>query len=106
MWGFKNKSYSKKRLEKWSDSGKFEKLIKVLKDGNDISKVRAMDLLRFHNYIIVKNALNEALDEKKKFLALKAAESITYMGANEEELVKIEQVRKKWEKEEITDKEN
>ena len=95
MFGSKKK-YSKSKIDAWSDKGDIEKLIKALELGDNRTKILAIDALVIHNFMNVKRTLAVALDDKDKGVALEAVKAIEHMGANQEEIVKIKETRKKW----------
>ncbi len=95
MFGFKKK-YSKKKIQKWSDKNEIENLIGVLKNGDVNSKIFAINELEIHNFMNVKRALFDVLEDKNKDVALHAVRIIKTMGANLDELEKINEIEKKW----------
>lgn len=95
MFGFK-KSYSKKKIQKWSDKGEVEKIVGALEKGDINSKLFAISELEIHNFMNVKRALFAALDDENKDVALRCAKVIKTMGANLDEIEKIKEIEKKW----------
>lgn len=95
MFGSKKK-YSKSKINAWSDKGDIQKLMYALENGNDNTKIIAIDALVVHNFMNVKRTLTAALDDKNKDVALRAAKAIEHMGANQDEIEKIKEIKKKW----------
>ena len=83
-------------MESWSEKGRHPELIEVLSKGNTLSKIYAINLLTPHNYMNVKNALLDTLDDENRDVCLAAAGAIEQMGANPDEQEKIKSVRAKW----------
>ncbi len=95
MFGSKKK-YSKSKINAWSDKGEIERLIHALEKGNDNTKIIAIDALVVHNFMNVKRTLTAALDDNNKDVALRAVKAIEHMGANQDEIEKIKEIKKKW----------
>jgi hypothetical protein len=95
MFGSKKK-YSKSKINAWSDKGDIERLMHALEKGNDDTKIFAIDALVVHNFMNVKRTLTAALEDTNKDVALRAVKAIEHMGANQDEIEKIKEIRAKW----------
>ena len=96
MFGRKNKSVSKAKMNKWVAKQRIELVVALLETGSYQTRVDAIEILARVNLIQVKEKLLKCLDDPMEGVARKAIESLEKMGITTEERMLVDACDQKW----------
>ena len=83
-------------MQNWADKQKLSKVVDLLVQGDKETKLAAIGFLSTINMINVKRELLACLENPDEEIALKAVESLEYMGVTPEERDVVNACKKKW----------
>ncbi len=93
-----NRSVSARKMREWVANQRLNKVVALLETGDIDTKLNAIGILATINMINVKRELLKSLNDSTESVALKAADSLDYMGVTPAEREEVTKCRNYWKK--------